>query len=186
MRSAHQSLLSFLILCMILTGCVATDSTAGSFAHATALSSLAGTYRNQGESPNTSTKQPRLSQLIWPDDMSLRHGEVASVEVKVLSARRLKVSALGQNGETLKAGEYEQGKNFSLTGDRLRLAHRLDGAGFKSGQPIVGTTSNQVEFGLDSAGQGKARQASSATGLVFGLIPMHIEAVSDIRYVKVK
>jgi hypothetical protein len=188
MRSIHRQIALTLILSITiaLVGCVASDSTTGAFTSAPALSSFIGTYRNQGETSNEATKQPHLSQLIWPDDASLRHAEVASVEVKALPTGRLKVSALGKDGETMKAGEYLQGEEFFLVGDRLRLAYRLGSAGFKSGEPLIGTTSHLVEFGLDRAGQGKARQTSSATGLAFGLIPMHIEAANDTCYVKLR
>jgi hypothetical protein len=188
MYSADRTLVLALILTISfnLAGCVASDSTTGGFTSAPALSSFAGTYRNVGEASNGKIRQPQLSQLIWPEDANLHHGEVSSVEVKALSTQRLKVSALGKNGDTMKAGEYERGKDFFLVGDRLRIAYRIGSAGFKSGEPIIGTTSNLVEFGLDTAGQGKARQTSSATGLAFGLIPMHVEAASDIRYAKLR
>lgn len=169
-----------------LAGCVSAERSAGDFLATPGLEAIAGTYRNSGTTTTGGTASARLSRLIWPEDKSLAHDSVALIEVQVLAERRLRVRASDATGQLLKVGEYEQGRDFQFTGRSLRLAPRSQMVGLKSGEPMVGVADGWVEFGLDQQGQGKARRTESATGLVYGFIPLSLGAAHDLRFARVR
>jgi hypothetical protein len=175
-----------LLLPFLLTGCLSVDQSTGDFAPTPSLRTIAGTYRNQGTTATGRAGDVRLSQLLWPDDAQLRHGEIATIEVTSTSPRTLHVVAKNQVGRDLKTGDYEEARDFRLNGTTLRLAGRNDSTGFRSGEPMIGVVHSSVELGLDADGQGKARRTEAANGLVYGLIPMSVGAARDLRFEKLR
>ena len=105
--------------------------------------------------------------------------------MEVLDARTLRVRALTRDGVS-KTGDYALGRDFRWEGGRLWLHPRLGVAGLRSGEPMLGTTTEGVALGLDREGHGKARQTASSTGMVFLVVPLHIGATTDVRFDKLR
>ena len=176
---------SLLLLALGLAGCVETSATREDFAPLPSLAPLAGVYGNRGEAPAPRPAPVLLSRLLWPEDAHLPHELVETIAVEVLGARTLRVTALGRDG-VRKVGEYAWGRDFHWEGGRLWLHPRLGVAGLRSGEPMLGTTTEGVALGLDREGHGKVRQTASATGMAFLLVPLHIGATTDVRFAKLR
>jgi len=177
--------LNLLLLALVLPGCVETGSTREDFAPLSSLTPLAGVYRNRGEGPTRSPAPVLLSRLLWPEDVQLPHEQVETIAVEVVGTRTLRVTAQTREG-VRKTAEYTLGRDFRWEGGQLWLHPRRGVAGFRSGEPMLGTTTEGVTLGLDREGHGKARQTASATGMAFLVVPLHVGATTDVRFAKLR
>jgi hypothetical protein len=148
------------------------------------IDDLAGVYRNLGEQGPGSHRPVYLSQLLWPGDEKLNHAAIANIEVRKVDRKTLHVRATTAVGTVLKSGRYTRGEDFDLKHGRilLKASPRIAGA---ADEPVVGLAYERREIGLDTGGQGKARQTGTVVGLALALFPVAMTATEDVRFVRI-
>lgn len=182
MRSSWIGLWGLLIF---LAACSVNHlDTNSPFQHSATLNALAGTYQNLAQSSRAQSPPRYLSAFIWKGS-DLQHPAVDQVEVVLLNAQTLQVSALGASG-LMKADRFIQGQHFKIESGRLEITPPSAVVGAKSGEPMLGVYSEKISLGLDTQGQGKLRHEGAALGLVMGLMPMALESKEDLRFVKIR
>jgi len=170
---------------LFLGGCASTTATPEDnrpFASVSRLQEISGVYQNRGESDER-YRPMYLSALLWPDDASLNHDDIDTITVVQTAADVVEVTArMGR--QTIKAGRYVEGEHFRIEGGRLLLGTKAGIAGLKTGEPLLGAYRQVIELGLDTAGQGKARQHVTAAGLAFLLIPVATDSTEEVRFLR--
>ena len=171
-------------LVILLGGCShnRTDPTRA-FAVNQPIESLAGVYQNRAQSSQPQARPVYLSAIIWRG-VDLAHADIETIEVVVLNAQTLQVSAMGREG-MIRTDRFFKGQHFEIQDGVLEIKPQAGVAGLKSGEPMIGVYSEKMTLGLDTRGQGKVRQQTQAAGLAMGLIPIAMSATEDLRFVKI-
>ncbi|BCA78536.1 hypothetical protein [Desulfuromonas sp. AOP6] len=180
-----QPIAIFLSALLLLGACVATNTAPVDnrpFAPVGSLQEITGIYQNRGEGDER-YRPLYLSALLWPGDETLHHGDIETIVVSETAAGVLEVSARTAQ-MTVKSGRYVEGKDFKLEDGRLLLGTQTGMAGLKAGEPLLGAYRQEIELGLDTTGQGKARQHVSAAGLAFLLIPIAADSTEEVRFLR--
>lgn len=170
---------------LFLGACASTTATPvgnRSFAAVSSLREISGVYQNRGEGDER-YRPVYLSALLWPDDASLNHAEIDTITVVQTAADVVEVTA-HQGRQMIKSGRYIEGKDFEIEDGRLLLGTQAGMAGLKPGEPLLGAYRQVIELGLDTAGQGKARQHTSVAGLAFLLIPVAGDSTEEVRFLR--
>lgn len=170
---------------LLLGACVSTTSAPGDnrpFAAIGSLQEISGVYKNKGEGDER-YRPLYLSALLWPGDETLHHADIETIVVSETAAGVLEVSARTAQ-QTVKSGRYVEGKDFRIEDGRLLLGTQTGMAGLKTGEPLLGAYRHEVELGLDTTGQGKARQHGWAAGLAFLLIPIAADSTEEVRFLR--
>lgn len=175
----------YLISFIFLVGCtsIGPANNAG-FDSIETLKDLEGVYNNLSEgSPKFNGFY--LSRIIWPNDYKLDCKIVETIEVRTLNDSSLKIKAFGKN-KLMKEEILIEGKDFNLSGGTITLSSSMSVAGFKSGEPLLGTHSESVTLGVDTDGNGKYRESTSVVGLAYMFLPIAISENKDVRFKKIK
>jgi len=170
---------------LFLGACASTTATPADnrpFATVSSLQEISGVYQNRGEGDER-YRPIYLSALLWPDDASLNHAEIDTITVVQTAADVVEVTAR-QGRQTIKSGRYVEGEHFRIEDGHLHLGTQAGMAGLKAGEPLLGAYRQEVELGLDTAGQGKARQHTSVAGLAFLLIPVAADSTEEVRFLR--
>ena len=170
-------------LMIVVGGCVSSaPHDNADFRSVDQLRALDGTYQNRGEGEE-GLRTIFLSGLVWPSATNIDHHVVTTVEVRAADDHSLLVRAYATDA-LVKEELFIQGEDFTLHGGRIRLTHGLHIAGFKSGEPLIGSYYENTELGIDQTGQGKFRPKGAVAGFVYALLPMALGSREDVRFVK--
>ena len=185
MKNAVTILIFFLMT--VLTGCAISQSgDASGFVPSTDISALSGVYRNKSEA-NSNALPPRyLSAFLWRGETSLSNEAVDAVQVAVKNDSLIEAQALGKEGQVMAFTRFERGTHFEFKAGQLQVKPSVNAAGFKSGEPMVGVTKESIILGLDAQGHAKVRQVSSATGMAFLILPIHVSDEANMRFVRMR
>jgi len=175
------------VLMAVLIGCATTQSgDASGFAQNTEISALSGVYRNKAEANPTALPPRYLSAFLWRGDKSLSHEAVDAVLVAVKNDALVEAQALGKEGQVMATTRFERGSHFEFKSGLLQVKPSVQAAGFKSGEPMLGVAKESIIMGLDAQGHAKLRQVSSATGMAFLMLPVHVSDEANMRFVRIR
>ena len=177
----------WMVFWLALTGCATTqgDEFSG-FAQSIDISALSGVYRNKAEANSTALPPRYLSAFLWRGDTSVPHAAVHTVLLEVKNDMFVQAQAFGKDGQVMASNRLECGTHFEFKAGLLQLKTSVQAAGFKSGEPMVGVAKESIVFGLDDQGHGKLRQLSSATGMAFLMLPIHVSDEANMRFVRIR
>lgn len=177
----------WMVFWLALTGCATTQGEEFSgFAQSIDISALSGVYRNKAEANSTALPPRYLSAFLWRGDKSLSHEAVDAVLVAVKTDALVEAQALGKEGQVMATTRFERGTHFEFKTGLLQVKPSVQASGFKSGEPMVGVAKESIVFGLDDQGHGKLRQLSSATGMAFLMLPIHVSDEANMRFVRIR
>ncbi len=160
------------------------DSTA--YARTQSLSELVGLYKNRSEPANPQVAPRYLSAILWPDENPDSHATIETVKVSLVKNDTLEVVAQSATGSEIKAASFVRGQHFELRNGQLEILSKTRVAGIQSGEPMVGISTQRTVLGLDTQGNGKVQQKASATGMVFMVMPVHLDQEANLRFIKLQ
>jgi hypothetical protein len=123
---------------------------------------------------------------LWRGDKSLSHEAVDAVLVAVKNDALVEAQALGKEGQVMATTRFERGSHFEFKSGLLQVKPSVQAAGFKSGEPMLGVAKESIIMGLDAQGHAKLRQVSSATGMAFLMLPVHVSDEANMRFVRIR
>jgi hypothetical protein len=179
----HLSLLA----CILVAGCSFHSAPADNaeFRQATTLKEFTGRFTNRGEVDGGRTAAIYLSALIWPQESTLAHGSITTVEVRAESEDILLVRALREDA-VARESRFILGKDFQLREGRIHLRSDWALLNEGAGDPLVGPRYSRTELGLDLRGDAKYRAKGAAAGLIFLLFPVALSLSEEVRFVRVE
>jgi hypothetical protein len=181
----HSKIKLLLTGFVLIGGCVSVGPTNNvGFGRIERIEDLEGIYNNLGEASSGSGPF-YLSKIIWPKDDELDHKNIETIEVRKVTNEILKAKAV-TNGAVKKETTYVKGKDFEISGGRIRLNIGGGIAGLKGGEPLVGPYYESAELGLDTSGHGKYRHSFATAGLAYLFLPIAIGGDEDVRFVRLK
>ena len=181
-----KPLLNLLLVIAIASGCVSAPPNNSGFSKLDTIYELQGSYKNKGERDNNGSPYPiYLSFVIWPNETTLKHEELETIEVVVVSKNSISVKALSKRGVE-KEETFIEGKHFDITDGRISLKRGFRIVGTKSGEPRVGPGYERVELGIDKKSQGKLRSDGAVVGLVYMFFPFAFAVREDVRFIRIE
>ena len=180
-----NKLLPLLLIAVLVSGCSTVKPPDDiDFGSVHSINDLAGNYQNLGEKTSQKSRfRTYLSRIIWPNDESINHETIVSVEVKVIDSHTLYVTAHTKDG-VAKEDTFVAGKNFELRSGRIYLKQKIAMPGAQV--PVAGVYYESVVLGLDKKGHGKYQENFAITGLAFMLIPIAYGESENVRFVRIK
>ena len=182
----YSSILAIMVF--VLSACAVNDKDEKHvFAKTDQLAALTGIYQNRAESSKQPEPPPQyLSNILWPGEKTQANAAIDTIEVTLVNDKTLRAVGMGVDGQILKTAEFVHGQHFEIRQGQLEIKSKPGTVGFKSGEPMVGVSTENIILGLDTQGNGKIRKQYTATGLVFAFLPMHLGIETDSRFVKLK
>jgi hypothetical protein len=187
-NSIHWILKGILFMAWLaLQACVSSQGLdARPFLKVPKFGDLSGIYQNQSDMSDPKVPAIQLSAIWWPDMTKPEHAQIQSIQLSVLNERSLKVMAWSGDGQLVNSAVLNLGQHFEFHDGQLKASSKSQAAGLSSGEPLVGLAKTSMVMGLDEAGHARVRQTLSATGMGFGIIPMHISGETEFRFLRVQ
>jgi hypothetical protein len=148
------------------------------------LYDLRGSYRNIGDSGGGYVAY-YLSEIIWPEDKSLNHKLIETVNVETIDNSTLIIKAFSPNG-MLKESTFKQGKDFKYKKGKLIFSRESGAFNNDIGETMLGFYIVNTTFGLDKNGNGKVRYNLKGVGTVYLILPVALRENEDIRFERLK
>jgi hypothetical protein len=173
---------------LVLSACAVNDKDEKHvFAKTEQLAALAGIYQNRAESSKQPEPPPQyLSNILWPGEKNAANAAIDKIEVTLVNENTLRAVGMAVDGQILKSADFVRGQHFEIRQGQLEIKLKPGVVGIRSGEPMLGVSTENIILGLDTQGNGKTRKQYTATGLVFAFLPMHLGVETDSRFVKLK
>jgi len=179
----------FLVLVLataFLSGCVISGPANDvPFTEVAGLQSLAGEYRNLGETdPHGSPAY--LSAVIWPVASDIDHASVDVITVDAVSDKELVVRALAGDRQ-VKEGHFVAGEGFTFKDGKLYLKQKTHfSLAYPAGNPFIGPGYEETVIGVDREGHGKLRHKTAFAGTAFLVIPVAGSLTDETRFLRLR
>jgi hypothetical protein len=176
------------IMALVLSACAVNDKDEKHvFAKTEQLAALTGIYQNRAESSKQPEPPPQyLSNILWPGEKNAANAAIDKIEVMLVNENTLRAVGMAVDGQILKSADFVRSQHFELRHGQLVIKLKPGVVGIRSGEPMLGVSTENIILGLDTQGNGKIRKQYTATGLVFAFLPMHLGIETDARFVKLK
>jgi len=155
------------------------------FTEVAGLQSLAGEYRNLGET-DPPGPPAYLSAVIWPVASDIDHASVDVVTVEAVSDQELVVRALAGD-RLVKEGRFVAGEGFNFKDGKLYLRQKSElSLASPADNPFIGTAYEETVIGIDREGHGKLRHKTAFAGTAFLIIPVAGSVTDETRFLRLR
>lgn len=171
-----------LLAILLLAGCISSrPANQTRLIPITRLKSLQGSYKNSGESKDTS--QPHyLSNVLWPDLPHATHASIDTVAVKITDHNEILIQAFNKDG-LVKEQKFIAGRDFTLKRGQIHLKHKTAlSLAYPADNPFIGTIHEKSILGVDAMGNGTLRTKSTIVGTAYLIIPLAGSLEEEVQF----